>query len=147
MGGANVAVLLAGLAIVLVEGALIARQGWEFLQRVYPDPRQATLVAALILGQAFLLMSGVLLLAATVGLDQDAGISAVLARVGVLFLLTAGMHLLVIVVLSREKAEVADIELTEDQIDTAERGTGGGSAALPPSPRARGGRSGLPFLP
>lgn len=117
MTGAGVAVLLIGMVIVSVEGAMIARGSWEFLSRVYPNPAQAKKVAALVIAPTFLMTIGALLLVATVGVPADAGIQFVLARVGMVFLATAAMHAGAIMTLSHEKEEVEEIELTEDELD------------------------------
>lgn len=119
MTGAGVAVLLIGMVIVSVEGAMLARGGWEYLNRVYPNPAQAKKVATLVLAPTFLMTVGALLLVSTVGIGPDAGIQAVLARVGLVFLATAAMHVGAIMVISQEKAEVEEIELTEDELDEA----------------------------
>lgn len=119
MTGAGVAVLLIGLVIVSAEGALIARGSWEYLNRTYPNPAQAKKVAALVLAPTFLMTIGALLLVATVGIGPDAGIQVVLARVGLVFLATAAMHAGAIMMLSQEKAEVEEIELTEDELGEA----------------------------
>src|SRR5581483_893259 len=80
-------------------------------------------VAALVLAPAFLMAIGALLLVATVGVGPDAGIQVVLARIGLVFLATAAMHAGAIMVLSQEKAEVEEIELSEDELAEArERG-------------------------
>lgn len=121
MTGAGVAVLLIGLVIVSAEGALIARGSWEYLNRAYPDPAQAKKVAALVMAPVFLMTVGALLLLATVGVSPDAGIQFVLARVGLVFLATAAMHAGAIIVLSREKAEVEEIELSEDEVEAARK--------------------------
>lgn len=123
MTGAGVAVLLIGMVIVSAEGAMLARGGWEYLNRVYPNPAQAKKVAALVLAPSFLMTMGALILVATVGIEPDAGVQVVLARVGFVFLATAAMHLGAISVLSQEKTEVEEIELTEEEIEEArERG-------------------------
>ena len=123
MTGAGMAVLLIGLVIVSAEGAMLARGSWEYLNRAYPDPAQAKKVAALVLAPGFLMGAGALLLVSTVGIGPDAGIQVVLARVGLVFLATAGLHVGAIVVLSQEKVEVDEIELTEEEIHKArERG-------------------------
>ena len=116
MTGAGVAVLLIGLVIVSAEGALLARGGWEYLNRVYPSPAQAKKVAALVLAPAFLMTIGALLLVATQGIGPDAGIRVVLARVGMVFLATAAMHVAAMIVLGREKAEVEEIEDEEREL-------------------------------
>jgi hypothetical protein len=120
MTGAGIAVLLIGMVIVTAEGAMLARGSWEYLNRAYPNPAQAKKVAALVLAPTVLMTLGALLLVSTVGIGPDADLRVVLARVGLVFLATAGMHLGAIVVLSQEKAEVEEIELTEDQIEKAE---------------------------
>ena len=119
MTGAGVAVLLIGMVIVSVEGAMLARGGWEYLNRAYPNRAQARKVAALVLAPSFLMTMGALILVATLGIGPDAGIQVVLARVGLVFLATAAMHLGAITVLSQEKAEVEEIELTEEELEEA----------------------------
>lgn len=119
MTGAGVAVLLIGMMIVMVEAAMLARAGWEYLNRAYPHPAQAKKVVALILAPAFLMGVGALLLAATLGIGPDAGLRVVLARVGLIFLGTAALHAAAIMVLSQEKAEVEEIEQAEEQLGEA----------------------------
>src|ERR1700761_5582495 len=86
----SVVVLLVGTVIGVTEAALISRACWEFLCRAYPDRRTAKQVAALIAGMAVPLLFGAVILVATLGvgapgIDTATGLSAVLARVGVLF--------------------------------------------------------------
>jgi hypothetical protein len=119
MTGAGVAVLLIGMVIISAEGGMLARGSWEYLNRAYPNPAQAKKVAALVLAPAVLMTIGALLVVATVGIGPEAGIQAVLARVGLVFLATAGMHLGAIMMLNQEKAEVEEIELTEDELREA----------------------------
>jgi hypothetical protein len=120
---ASVAVLLIGAVIGSAEVALVSRSVWEYLCRVYRDRRRASRVAALIVGLAVPLMFGALMLVATVGVGLDDGLSSVLARIGVLFLLLAGVHVLVLVVLARDRSQEQDIEFAEGQMAATRRRT------------------------
>jgi hypothetical protein len=121
---ASVAVLLIGAAIGVAEVALVSRSVWEYLCRVYRGRRRASRVAALIVGLVVPLMFGALMLVATVGVGVEDGISSVLARIGVLFLLLAGVHVLVLVVLARDRSQEQDIEFAEGQMAATRRRTG-----------------------
>ncbi|HZZ49926.1 MAG TPA: hypothetical protein VFE65_23800 [Pseudonocardia sp.] len=130
MNSVSVVVLLVGTVIGVTEAALISRACWEFLCRAYPDRRTAKQVAALIAGMAVPLLFGAVILVATLGvgapgIDTATGLSAVLARVGVLFLLVAAVHALVLVVLSRDRKQEHEIAATEEQIAASHHPDGG----------------------
>jgi len=142
MTGAGVAVLAFGVLIVAVEGALVARGGWEFLSRVYPDPRQAKGVAFLLLAPGGLLITGVLILLSVIGMGPQDGLRTVLARLGLVFLLAAGVHLMVMMTLKDEGKEVEELEEAEEAIGHGHRGQGGQGGKSPlllgflPEPRS-----------
>jgi preprotein translocase subunit SecG len=76
------------------------------------------------------LLFGAVILVATLGvgapgIDTATGLSAVLARVGVLFLLVAAVHALVLVVLSRDRKQEHEIAATEEQIAASHHPDGG----------------------
>jgi tellurite resistance protein TehA-like permease len=140
MTGAGVAVLLFGALIVAVEGALVARGGWEFLTRVYPDPKQAKGVAFLLLAPGGLLIIGVLVLLSVVGMGPDDGLRTVLARLGLVFLLAAGVHVMVMMTLKDEEEEVEELEEAEEAIGRGRPGRGKKSPlllGLLPEPRSQ----------
>lgn len=124
MNDASIAVLLIGVVIGVAEVALVSGGVWEYLCRLYRDRRRAGRVAALIVGLAVPLMFGALMLVGTVGVGVDDGIPSVLARIGVLLLLLAGVHALVLVVLARERSQEQDIEFAEGQMAATRRRAG-----------------------
>jgi|SRR5882757_6408465 len=116
MTEAGVAILVIGLVIVLSQGAMLLEGGREFLAKVYPNPKKANAAALLVVAPALLLTLGALLLVATTGVGSDAGIQTVLNRVGIIFLAAAAMHFGAIMMLTREKSEVEEIEETEAEL-------------------------------
>ena len=130
-GGPYLAVLLVGLIIVIVDGQLILRASPSYLAEAYQDKRQASRVAALVGVLFHLVMFGVVALVASLGFSPDAGVSTVLSRVGVLLLLTAVGHAATLVVLSRLRAQQADAEMAEAQMEAVEQ------YHHPPSPGRR----------
>lgn len=116
MDQASVFILLIGLIIVVTQGAMLSEVGTHFLEKAYPEPGRAARVAALVSAPAFLLALGALLLISVVGVDPGDGLQVVLARVGLIFFAAAGMHLVALVLLARDKQEAEHIEEVEERL-------------------------------
>jgi len=110
-------ILLIGVIIVVVDGQLILRTSPGYLAEVYDSPRQARQVSALVAVLFHLVMLGLVALVASLGMSPDAGIQAVLARVGVLLILTAIGHGVTMSVLSRLRQQQLDTQIAETQVD------------------------------
>ena len=115
--GTYLAILLIGVVIVMVDGQLILRTGPGYLAEVYPDPKRARQVAVLVTVLFHLVMLGVVALVASIALSPDAGIRAVLARVGITLILTAIGHAVTIAVLSRLRQQELDTQVLESQVE------------------------------
>ncbi len=116
MDQASLFILVIGLIIVLSQGAMLSDVGKTFLEKAYPEPGRAGAVATLVVAPAFLLALGALLLISVVGVDPTDGLQVVLARVGLIFLAAAGMHLVALVLLARDREDVEHIDEVEDQL-------------------------------
>jgi uncharacterized BrkB/YihY/UPF0761 family membrane protein len=120
-GAAYAVILLVGALVVVVDGRLIARTSPAYLAAAYRDRNRARQVSTLV-GLIFhLVMLGVVALTASVGLSPDAGPSAILTRIGVLFILTALGHGGTIAVLSRLRDQQLNTDLAHDSMAAARR--------------------------
>lgn len=115
--GPYISILIIGVVIVLIDGQLILRTGPGYLAEVYDQPHRARQVAGLVTVLFHLVMLGVVALVASLALSPDAGIRSVLARVGVILILTAAGHGVVMAVLSRLRQQQLETEIAETQID------------------------------
>jgi hypothetical protein len=115
--GLYISILIIGVVIVLVDGQLILRTSPGYLGGVYDNPKRARQVAGLVTVLFHLVMLGVVALVASLALSPDAGIRSVLARVGVILILTAVGHGVTMAVLSRLRQQQLDTEFVETQID------------------------------
>jgi hypothetical protein len=109
-------VLFIGAVIVLVDGQLIFRNGPAYLSRVYRVAEHARQVSNLVAVLFHLLMLGLVALVASVGWSGAPGPGALIARVGVLLLLTALGHAATIAVLSRLREQQIVTDLAESQV-------------------------------
>lgn len=115
--GPYLLILIIGVLIVVVDGQLIIRNSPSYLRGTYRDARQARRVSGLVAVFFHLVMFGLVALVASVGLPPDAGARSVIARIGVLLLLTAAGHLLAIVALSRLREQQSSTELASAQME------------------------------
>jgi hypothetical protein len=109
-------VLFIGAVIVLVDGQLLFRNGPAYLSRVYRVAAHARQVSNLVAVLFHLLMLGLVALVASVGWSGPPGPGALIARVGVLLLLTALGHAATIAVLSRLREQQIVTDLAESQV-------------------------------
>lgn len=115
--GPYLLILIIGVLIVVIDGQLIIRNSPSYLRGTYRDDRQARRVSGLVAVCFHLVMFGLVALVASVGLPPDAGARSVVARIGVLLLLTAAGHLLAIVALSRLREQQSNAELATAQME------------------------------
>jgi uncharacterized membrane protein len=119
--GAYLAILAIGIIVVVVDGQMILRKAPEYLDEVYENSTRSKKVTQMVVGLFHLIMLGVIFLVASIGLDVDAGTPAVLARVGVMFLLTAVGHGITMLVLSRLREQELATQVTEHDLHRDER--------------------------
>ena len=103
--GIYLVILAVGVAVVAIDGQLILRKAPAYLDEVYEDRARSRKVTAMVVALFHLIMLGLVALVSSVGLAADAGIQSVLARIGVMLLLTALGHGITMVVLSRLREE------------------------------------------
>ncbi|MBO0849763.1 MAG: hypothetical protein J2P20_09905 [Pseudonocardia sp.] len=115
--GPYLLILIIGVLIVVIDGQLIIRNSPSYLRGTYQDARQARRVSGLVAVFFHLVMFGLVALVASIGLPPDAGARSVIARIGVLLLLTAAGHLLAIVALSRLREQQSSTELASAQLE------------------------------
>jgi hypothetical protein len=145
--GPYLVVLLIGAAIVVLDGQLILRNSPGYLAEVYgtrPARRLATLVAVFF----HLVMLGLVALVASVGWNGSPSPSALIARVGVLLLLTALGHAATIAVLSRLREQQMTTDIAESQMTAMRQHDSEDphrpADSVPDEPLAGGVISGLP---
>jgi hypothetical protein len=114
-------ILLVGVVIVVIDGQLIYRGALGYLTEVYEEPRQARQVAGMVTVLFHLIMLGLVALVTSIGLSLDAGIRSVLARVGVMLVLTALGHGVTMAVLSRLRQQQLATQIAEAQVSDQDR--------------------------
>jgi len=118
MGDASyLVVLFLGAVLVLIDGQLIYRGGVGYLGEVYENPKRAHQVAGMVAVLFHMVMFGVVALITSVAFSPDAGIRSVLARMGILLLLTAVGHAITMTLLSRMREQQLSTEVAEAQLD------------------------------
>jgi hypothetical protein len=141
-------ILFIGAVIVLVDGQLIFRNSPAYLARVYRSPEHARQVSTLVAVLFHLVMLGLVALVASVGWHDSPSPSALIARVGVLLLLTALGHAATIAVLSRLREQQMTTEIAESQVTAVRQDDTERPPApvepVPDGPPADGVISGLP---
>jgi hypothetical protein len=105
------------VVIVLIDGQLILRTSPGYLAEVYDEPKRARQVAGLVAVLFHLVMLGVVALVASMALSPDAGVRDVLARVGIILILTAVGHAVTMAVLSRLRQQQLDTQIAESQVE------------------------------
>jgi len=118
-------VLFLGAVLVLIDGQLIFRAGVGYLGEVYRNAKRARQVAGMVAVLFHMVMFGVVALVASVAFSPDAGVRSVLARLGILLLLTAGGHALTMTILSRVRDQQLGTEAAEAQLGRTEHGPAG----------------------
>ncbi|HEX4247788.1 MAG TPA: hypothetical protein VH008_07960 [Pseudonocardia sp.] len=126
-------VLFIGAVIVVVDGQLILRKSPAYLDEVYQNPARSRQVAMMVAFLFHLVMLGVVALVASIGLGTDPGVRSIIARTGVLLLLTAVGHAATMAVLSRMRdqelsTQMAETQLAESQAAQRERAERAASA-------------------
>lgn len=111
--GTYLVILAIGIIIVVAMGQLLMRKAPAYLNEVYVDLPQSRKVASLVIGLFHLVMLGVVFLVSSFGLARDAGVQEVLARVGVMLLLTALGYGITLLVLSwlREQEQGTQLDM------------------------------------
>jgi hypothetical protein len=115
-GGTYLLILVVGAVIVLVDGQMIMRKAPEYLDEVYDNPRRSRQITGMVVGLFHLIMLGVVSLVSSMDLDLNAGSRPVLARIGILLLLTAVGHGLTLMVLSRLRDQELATQVTEAKL-------------------------------
>jgi len=113
--GPFLVLLLIGVLIVIVDGQFIMRNSPAYLAQVY-GARPARKLASLAAVFFHLVMLGLVALVAAFGLGPDPTVQALIARIGVILLLTALGHALTMSILSRLRTEQESIEIAEAQL-------------------------------
>jgi hypothetical protein len=116
-------ILLIGVVIVVADGQLILRQSPAYLDEVYQDPAHSRQVAVLVAVLFHLVMLGTALLVASIDLGDDPGPRPIIARTGVLLLLTALGHGATMLLLARMRSQQLNTQVAEARI-TRERRRG-----------------------
>jgi len=111
--GAYLWVLAIGSLIVLADCLLILRISPTYLDKVYRNPARSRNVVRLVSLLFCLVMLGVVALVSSVGFAPDAGVRSVIARLGVVLILTALGHGITLTVLSRLREQELATEITE----------------------------------
>lgn len=117
--GTYLVVLFLGAVLVVIDGQLILRTATGYLAEVYEEPKQARQVAGLVIALFHLVMLGIVALITSIGFAPDAGVRSVLARLGILLLVTAAGHAVTIVVLSRLREQQLSTQIAESQVADA----------------------------
>jgi hypothetical protein len=118
--GTYLLILLIGSVIVFVDGQLIMRKAPGYLDEVYENLKRSRQVTSMVVGLFHLIMLGVVALVSSVGLAVDAGVQSVLARIGVMLLLTAVGHAITLLVLSRLREQELATQVTELEVQRRE---------------------------
>jgi hypothetical protein len=149
-------ILLVGVVIVIVDGQLILRGAPGYLAEVYQTPKEARQVSGMVAVLFHLIMLGVVALVTSIWISPDAGIRSVLARVGIILVLTAIGHGITMAVLSRLRQQQLDTQIMESQVAERNRlhdgpngiqSSSSNSVDSPPAPRPPGEpRSGKPVV-
>jgi hypothetical protein len=114
--GAYLLILGIGAIIVAVDGQLIIRKAPSYLDEVYDNPKRSRQVTGMVAGLFHLIMLGIVALVSSVSLAPDAGIQSVLARLGVMLLLTAVGHGVTMLVLARLREQELATQLAGVEI-------------------------------
>ncbi|MGQ0479919.1 MAG: hypothetical protein ACT4O0_02645 [Pseudonocardia sp.] len=111
--GSYLMILVIGALIVFAMGQLLMRKAPAYLDEAYEDLAQSRKVAGLVIGFFHLIMLGLVFLTSSLGLSPEAGTQSVLARIGVIFLLTAVGYGITLLVLSRmrDQEQATQVEL------------------------------------
>ncbi|HEX4355903.1 MAG TPA: hypothetical protein VH141_00160 [Pseudonocardia sp.] len=109
-------VLFIGAVIVLVDGQLILRKSPGYLDEVFQNPARSRQMASMVAFLFHLVMLGIVALVASIGLGVDPGPRTVIARTGVMLLLTAIGHAATMAVLSRMRDQELSTQMAETQL-------------------------------
>jgi hypothetical protein len=109
-------VLFIGAVIVLVDGQLILRKSPGYLDEVFQNPARSRQMASMVAFLFHLVMLGIVALVASIGLGVDPGPRTVIARTGVMLLLTAIGHAATMAILSRMRDQELSTQMAETQL-------------------------------
>jgi hypothetical protein len=113
-------ILILGALIVAIDGQVLFRGSIGYLAEVY-QPAHARQVAKLATVLFHLVMLGCVALVASINLEPGADVQPLLARVGILLLLTALGHGVTMAALSRLREQQLSTLLAETQIAVQHR--------------------------
>ncbi|HTF49305.1 MAG TPA: hypothetical protein VK735_17830 [Pseudonocardia sp.] len=119
--GPYLLVLFIGAVIVVIDGQLIFRNSPAYLNEVYQNASRARQVSGMVAVLFHLVMLGLVALIASIGWDGYPTPQGMVARVGVLLLLTAVGHAATMGILSRMREQQLSTEIAESQIAVSRR--------------------------
>jgi hypothetical protein len=119
--GKYLLVLAIGVCIVLTDGLFLLRKSPAYLDEVYQNPARSRQVAGLVGLMFLLVMLGAVALISSISFSPGAGVQSVLARVGVVFIVTAAGHGITFAVLSRLREQELATQVTESGISQPPR--------------------------
>lgn len=112
-------ILFVGVLVVLLDGQLILRKSPSYLAEVYHSANEAKQTAGMVAVLFHLVMLGLVFLIAGAGISPDAGPRTMIARIGIVLLLTALAHGAVMLVLSRLREQRLSSELAEAEAEAS----------------------------
>ncbi|MBK0865209.1 MAG: hypothetical protein IJH84_23305 [Saccharopolyspora sp.] len=112
--GYTFAFLVIGAVLVFVDGWLLRRSGTTYLSAVYPDGKVADSVNQLVTVLFHLTTLGVVALVSTLPMGGGDPFTAMVSRLGALFLVLAAAHGVTILILARMRSRQRDKVLQEE---------------------------------
>lgn len=134
--GADLVFLVLGLVIVFVDGHLIRRSGTTYLNSVYPSPKVADSVNQLITVLFHLSALGIFALIAAVDINLGGSFESLVARLGVLLLVLAVAHGVVVGILTRLQSRQRERLLQEELADRTEQRLAARDESPDPAPES-----------
>jgi hypothetical protein len=127
-----VAFLIFGVALVLVDGAIVYRSGRAYLDEAYRDPRASRSVVQLVTVLFHLVVLGVLALISIINVNTGSQVQNVVVKLGVVLLVLAAAHAATLSILSQIRDRFRDEQITdemiEEQRENGQRATSQGNA-------------------
>ncbi|MBE9373825.1 hypothetical protein IQ251_05110 [Saccharopolyspora sp. HNM0983] len=131
--GSFTSVTAIGIAVIAVDAYLIRRHGETYLEGAYSDPRSADSLNRMITTLFSLSMLGILALLSVAGTGSG-GFPDVVTRLGVLLLITAAAHGIVLALLTRTRRRQREQRINAEV--AMQTRAPGASAARPPTGRS-----------
>lgn len=119
--GADLVFVLLGLVIVFIDGQLIRRSGTTYLNSVYPSTSVADSVNQLITVLFHLAALGIFALLAATDIGFGGSFEALIAKLGVLLLILAAAHGIVVWILTRLQSRQRERILQEELASQTEQ--------------------------